>query len=417
MRRTLLGALLLTAPAFAQAPEALTAWQYYQEIQGVPEIDLVGVDLSVEALDGARSDLADLRLYDANGREIPYALRIWREIYESDAFEAQEINRGIRDGATEVTLDLGESPGTHNQVELNTAGDGFRRMVAVEGSNDGEEWLTLAQGSAIFRFSSQGRGVDERSVEYPPSDYRFVRVRVAPDREIETEPPQIETLTVRRLTRSPGREQTFGMNVEMREPGREQGRPASIFRLDLYGRIPLHGLNLQIAEAPFSRPYRLETDGEENERIPLASGTLLSKAEGGSDEVKIRFNEQYASRLRLIVTDDRNPELMIYGGSAISATRQVFFSGLGAAQPLRLYYGNPDAAAPHYDFDATVPNTPPDTILPVYLNGERLNPDYQPPQAPLTERAPWAIYAVLAAAALAILVLLRRVLGSINREG
>ena len=416
MRTTLAWALLLAAPVWAQAPESLTAWQYYQQITDVPEMDLVAIDLPLEVLAGGRTDLADLRLYDANNREIPYALRIWREIHESDAFEAQEINRGERDGAAEVTLDLGASPLQHNEVEISTAGDGFRRMVTVEGSRDGEEWLTLARNAAIFRFSAQGRGVDERSVEYPQSDYRFVRVRVEADRQIESQAPQIESVTVRQLTRSEGMEQTFNAGVEIREAGRDQGRPASIYRIDLYGRIPLHGFYLQIAEASFSRPYRLETDGEDGQRVTLASGTLKSQAESGSDEVKLRFSEQHASRLRLTIIDDRNPPVSIYGGLAVSAARQVYFAGGNVSAPLRLYYGNPDAQPPYYDLDATVPRTPPNTILPTFLGGQQSNPDYLPPEAPLTERAPWAIYAVLAAASLIILGLLRKVLRSVSRE-
>ena len=287
-------------------------------------------------------------------------------------------------------------------------------MATVEGSSDGERWLTLAQNAPLFRFASRGREVDQRRVEYPESDYRYLRIRAEADRQVESEAPTVVSITVRRVMRSPQVEKEFAAGAGLREAGRDQGRPASIYRIELYGRIPLHGLNLQAGEPPFSRPYRLETEDEGNERTLLASGTLRSDPEAPSEPVKLRFPEQFAERLVLTVIDDRNPPLNIYGGSAISAARQVLFSGQRVSAPLRLYYGNPGASPPRYDFEATVPLTPPEGVTPAFPNGQQENPEYEPPAAPLTERAPWAIYLVLAVASLAILALLRNVLRSAN---
>lgn len=408
--------LLLGGMTAAQAPESLTAWKYYQEINGLAQSDLTMLELPLDVLDGAREDHADLRLYDANGNEVPYALRIRREVHESDAFDAQEINRGERGDMAELTLDLGPTPVPHNELDVDTAGEGFRRRVRVEGSDDGEDWSTLERDVLVFRFSSQGREVDQRRVEYPQSNYRYLRIRVEADRQIESQAPTIREVTVRRLTRSPGVDTLFPVGPPLREPGRDQGRPASIYRLDLQGRIPLRGLDLQVGQTPFSRPYRLETDAGENRGLPLASGTLRSDNDSGMAEVKLRFQEQFARRLVLTVIDDRNPPLYIQGGSAIGAARQLLFQGAGLALPLKLYYGNPDASPPHYDFDTTVPQTPPEGLPQAFLNGEQENPDYRPPQAPLTELAPWAIYLVLAIAALLILGLLRKVLGTMREE-
>ena len=383
IRLTIL-ALLSAGLAAGQAPESLAAWRYYQEIATVPAQPLVPLELTVEALDAARQDHADLRLYDAAGGEVPYALRIRREIHESEAFEAQEINRGELGAAAEVTLDLGPSPAPHNELEIDTAGDGFRRRVTVEGSEDGERWLRLAGDAILFRFASQGRGVDQRRVEYPQSDYRYLRVRVEADRQIESQAPEIRAVTVRRLTRAAGVDVRFPAGYPVREAGRDQGRPASIYRFELGGRVPLHGLDLPVAQTPFSRPYRLEAEAGAGRRPLLASGTLRSEAEEGPAEIELRFEEQFAARLVLTVVDDRNPPLEIFGGSAVSAARQILFDGEGLALPLRLYYGNPDASPPHYDFDATVSLAPPEGLF----------------------------YVVLTLASLAILGLLRKVLKS-----
>ena len=418
MSSRLLAMLLLSAGVVAaQAPESLTQWTHYQEIDSVPELGLVVLELPLDVLDAARTDHADLRLYDASGREVPYALRIRREIHESEAFDAQEMNRGERGDMAELTLDLGATPAPHNELEVETTGGGFRRRVSVEGSEDGEEWATLEDEALIFRFSSQGRGVDQRRVEYPQSDYRFLRVRVEADRQIESRAPQIRGVTVRRLTRSPGVDRFFPVGPGMREAGRDQGRPASIYRLDLQGRIPLHGLDLQIGQTPFSRPYRLETDAGENRGALLASGTLRSESDTGMGEVKLRFDEQFARGLVLTVIDDRNPPLYVQGRlrdrsiAAVGLQRrrtdaaaQALLRQPGCSRAALRFRLHHSADAPRRDCCRRSPQASVRTRT------------YLPPEEPLTERAPWAIYLVLTLASLAILALLRKVLGSVAGE-
>ena len=86
MRRIFLGAAAtaFSLTLWAQAPrmpEPLTAWPYFKEIRipGAPTGTLDFV-LDREMLDQARADQADVRLYDAAGKEIPYVLRVRRAI-------------------------------------------------------------------------------------------------------------------------------------------------------------------------------------------------------------------------------------------------------------------------------------------------------------------------------------------------
>src|SRR5437870_5599327 len=63
------------AQADVIATESLRDWQYFTEVPltakgNSPSYDLI---LTPSVFDAARLDLADLRLYDAAGSEIPYA--------------------------------------------------------------------------------------------------------------------------------------------------------------------------------------------------------------------------------------------------------------------------------------------------------------------------------------------------------
>lgn len=67
--------------------------------------------------------------------------------------------------------------------------------------------------------------------------------------------------------------------------------------------------------------------------MALASGELTRREDATEGQPAIDFNERFARRLRLTITDDRNPPLSIVSVTAMSATRQVVFESAPAAAP------------------------------------------------------------------------------------
>jgi len=211
----------------------------------------------------------------------------------------------------------------------------------------------------------------------------------------------------------------FPAALEDRGAARQDDREASTYRFDLRGRIPLHGLRLTIAENVFSRPYQLaKLDQQENQDHWIATGLLARQASGNREDEVISFPEDFSARLEGTVTDDRNPPLTITAAMALSAARQLVFAAPDSdAKVLRLYYGNPGASAPHYDFAASVPQQLADAPLRLSLGEERSNPGYQPEPEPLSERSPWLIYAALGAASLVLFAILWRLAKSVSTDG
>ena len=140
----------------------------------------------------------------------------------------------------------------------------------------------------------------------------------------------------------------------------------------------------------------------------IASGELTRDAESAGQPLAIAFAERFGRRLKLTVTDDRNPPLSIGYMTAMSAARQVIFEGARAsAGPVRVYYGNPKALAPHYDLGMRIPANP----AGVARCGRRSPRSVTtrspvPGSKPFSERSPWLIYVVLAAASLALAAIL-----------
>jgi hypothetical protein len=392
------------------AQAALSSWAYFIEV--TPETGAPGMHrffVPLQVLDKSRDDLADLRLYDSQGKEIQYALRI-----RLDVDETREVNGRIFNNATvganasEVSVDLGESPGEHNQVEIETSGTNFRRRVSVEGSDSGTNWNTLVSNALIFSFSAQNKIVQANLVSYPISRYRYLRLRVSSDELVDKAPPSISNVKAMMVIRDRGERVTWGLNVPNYELLRNQGGPGSSWTIDLGGHVPCDQLELDVNEAAFSRPFQLEEVDDPQSINLIASGDLTRRVGEEHKSLIIKFDHEVRARkLRLLVTDYSNQTLTINSIQASAPARELIFAlKEPATQPLRLFVGNPRASAPHYDFENQLPSTMSPAMARVETGTIRNNPDYKPEPLPLTERVPWLIYLVLTASSIALALIL-----------
>lgn len=397
-------ALLLVAAASAVAQTQLSLWPFFVEVSsnGSPGVFQFAVPLHV--MGQARDDLGDLRLFDAENREVPYAIRIRKEINEQREVGAQIFNEVIAGSSTEATIDLSQDHDEHNEVQIETVGTNFRRRVVVEGSDSGSQWKTLKPDGVIFEFQSEGRAVESNRVAYPTSRFRYLRVRVSADELSDDTPPDITGLRVMMAVHEKSELTTWNVLVPAYGLTRNQGAYATSWTIDFGSRLSCDRLSLEIADPSFYRPFEVEVvDDPQNPRL-VASGNLRRRAgEEANPQVIIFDREEHVRKLRLQVTDYSNPTLSINSIQASAPARELVFE-LRKAQnlPLRLYFGNAKIPEPHYDFEKELSEklkTPPAQSS----VGEVVkNTAYIPEPLPFTERVPWLIYLVLAGSSVAL---------------
>jgi hypothetical protein len=396
--------------------EALVRWPLYQEI-GLPNEPTRGACqflLNEKVLNAARGDLNDLRLFDPAGREVPYALRVRQPRNEERGFPAREFNRVTHpDRSVEVTLDLGDAGGEHNRVEVATGGANYRRLLKLEGSDDGKQWKPILDRRPLTYFSHEGQTFDGRQVSYSPSRFRYLRVRVAPDPALADDAPEGPRVRVLHTVRVAGLERPWPAVLSPRSPVREStgGDYASEWFVALPGKeqVPWQKLEFDAEESEFVRTYELE-DASAADGNPrhLSSGEWQRSAGKRERLVVALPSEVTARRLRLVVIDQRNPPLTLKLVSATAAARQVIFER-PADGPLRLYFGNPEAVAPGYDYARTLPDRPDVEPAKAEPGEVHANPSYEPPpqpRPPLTERSPATTYVVFAVVAVVLCAIL-----------
>ena len=387
------------------AQTSLSLWPYYVEVDSEKNsAGMYDVLLPLEVLDKAGSALEDLRLFDANNREIPYAIRIRSDVDEIEEIDTDIFNASRSGSHAEASVDLGEDPGEHNEVEIETSGTNFRRLVTVEGSDSGQDWKVLSSNAVIFSFSSDNNAVASRRVSYPTSRYRFLRIRVQRDELNDKEAPYITGVKAHMAFREQGQLATWSLPVPSYQLERNEGAHASVWNIDLGAYAPCDRLTLQATQESFSRPYKVEAVDDQNNVTLLSSGTLTRYSGQEMKPLVILFEDEVRARqLRLQITDYSNPTLMITSIQASAPARQLLYElKEPASEPVRLYFGNAKVPAPHYDFANVLPSRPPTEPAHATVGSVTANPEYKPEPKPLTERVPWLIYVVLAVSSVAL---------------
>lgn len=411
----------LAIPTIAQQASSsptgplLVRWPYRQPVALPGPVDATLADfvLMPETFDGASESLVDLRLY-AGREEIPYALRVREPKDERQAIQAKIYNRALGpDQSSEAWLDLGTETVEHNEVRIQLAGNDFRRRAVLEGSTDAEHWRQLQERSLIRFRSGQGQ-IEDLTITYPASRFRYLRARVYRDPVTEKEPVEVQGVSVFRTVKIPGELLTLPAKLGVREPTRWQGSPASSWILDLGGRnIPCAALEVEIGDTSFARDYTIEAGGPAGSQEPFRavySDVWQRKAGDKVAPLVARFPEIRAARLRLVVVDHENPPLDLRGGRFTAAARQIVFAAPHEHRDeLRLYFGNPEAQAPYYDFARNLAEKLSPQPARGSLGPREANPDYVPKPLPLTERWPWLIYLVLGSVSLVLAAMIASV--------
>ena len=411
--------VILAATVVSVTAQTLfSRWPYDDEI--APERSAPGIYdavLPLQVLD--KSGIGDMRLYDSANREIPYAVRIRKEVDEVRELEGQLFNFAQAGMASEVSVELGENPNEHNEVEIGTSGTNFRRRVSIEGSDNSQEWRMLNNQGVLISFTSRNNAVESNRISYPTSRYRYLRVRVHRDELTDDGAPRVSGVTAIMAVREKGELLTWSVLVPSYQLLRNQGAHASAWTIDLGGNVPCDRLILDIDGDSFSRPFQVE-DIDEPENVSLiATGTLTRHLGDEPKPLVILFDtEQRARKIRLQITDYSNPTLNITSIQAGAPARQLVYElKEPVSQPLRLYFGNDKVPAPNYDFEIELPSrltSQPAHSSIGYVLG---NPEYVPEPRPITERIPWLIYLVLAASSIALFIVLLSLARTAMRSG
>jgi hypothetical protein len=381
-RASVLAAVLLAGVAAAATTDE---FRYSRPIQAPP--GWARLELPDDVLDACRPGLPDLRIVDAAGRDVPYAIEQEPARAETwKAFPALNLE-SVEKVETVFQIDRGPRPGITDAVTLEVEGGEFLKPVRVQSSADRETWKDVASGS-IFATGD----VRMQTLPLPATDRRYLQFRLD-DRNGAPLRPEGAKLRVRGRGETSVTERPLALEPRAAEP-----REPSRYRATLpAANLAVSALRFQAADPAFSRPVRVYERvffRDEVHRRLVAAG-VLDRAPGSKEPIDLPVSGIAGRNLEIEIDGGDSPPLEELGAVArVRATTLRFRAP--EDRGLVLAYGSASAGAPRYDlaralatstgtdFASAAPGPPSAARPPAPAVAT-------PPRAPLADPESWSV--------------------------
>lgn len=366
-------ALLIPIKSIAISPND---FNYYAELSGpVKENSLYKVHMSDEMLIKAASGLADIRLFDDSGSEIPYVILDNLEMgerMESYPLEVTDYSDGP-DFAS-LTMKMPERHFPISLIDLNISNRDFKKGIELYGSHDAVRWESLSKG-LIYDFSSQVN-LRKTRIRFDKSDYRYYKIKLissAPatdsnktmrfrynglefsaegtiDKKLRILNIIGQTTDIREKSVSYDSRRFSGFTVTPDKDGNsvidiEVGLPADRIRFDIENPYYYRTVRVYSSDTGKDGTYKLLNQGDVY-NFPL-SGFYETKNHIESNEPKCRY-------YRLVIINRNSPPLSIKGITFEWLKKNLFFASLSKSPRYILRFGGSDIPRPEYDLSRFV---------------------------------------------------------------
>ena len=363
--------LIAFAALVIKADFSKTNWEYKKRIAVGDAEGVAKVKIDTEVYNNSKRDLSDLRIIDEQWEEIPYGLKKVESKSEKVCFEPKLYNlSNVPDKYTEFYLDMGEENHIINKLHIVTGSRNFRRKVEIWGSDDGINWLKIRDNANIFSFYTEDYITALTDVKFPDSKRRFYKIIILNERE---RPLEIDRCRVyfEKETEAPLDEVPF--KIVSREENKEKKRTEIILDL-VYSNIPAKEINLRFDSNRYHRNVWIFGSNDADDWQRINSGVIYMYNKENKNSI-ISLPETGNRYLKITIYNQDDSPLKIENISVKASQRFIYFNAKEEKE-YYLFYGNPDARKPIYEFEKLLPFMESEKSFVADLGGEQLNPDF-----------------------------------------
>jgi len=389
-------AALAVAAFAADLPDPWRSWRYSRSIPATAYSGMAELELPAGILAHSHNHLADLRLIDDRGLEVPYVLYVDRggdPVTHSWTAKLHE-NSFVPGQYTQIVLEVRTNSLFHNTVRLETPEPDFINWVEVAASDDAHVWRIVNPRAPISRFRHENLE-GSQTIHYSETASPFLRLRIF-------EPS--------------GQFPVTGVGIlayDTREPDHPPVPVPAEFQLDSSAplgvtrwtadlstdQFPVTELVLATRQREFYRAVRVLTSVDDKEWQWRCGGEIFRYKVGEKLEASllVAFPEDWSGRYwRVEILNGNDPPLTDVVPYFQMIPRLVFFR-TAEGRSYRIIYGNTAALAPQYDLARIFhyQGQPSGTL--VIPGPEEATLNYADPR-PYTERHPTILWSALAIA-------------------
>ena len=296
--------------------------------------------------------LSDLRLFAADGREVPYLL-VAPPRKEPAWARASVLPIPETKSASGFEADLGA---LRRIDRLRVAGlpAPFLKRLRLEGSGDRARWTVLAEEGTLFDLPDEG--LSRTEIAFPEGEHRWLRLAWNDAKSGRVPlPARVEA----RLAGSGGAPEPLREVVPFERRASEPGRTRLRLTLPAAG-LPVSAFEVGVASGNVLREARVLESRLSGGRLvpfPLGAATLrrAERDDASAAEMTVRVQAPTETEVELVVEDAGNPPLAVSSVTALFEDLPFVYFESADGAPLEARFGANALARPRYDLEAMRP--------------------------------------------------------------
>ena len=296
------------------------------------------------------ADLSDIRIFGITKSHdtltAPYILQVATEKIVDSEVDFKLINQSKNNNGYYFTFELAAEK-TINQVKLDFEQPNFDWRIKLEGSQDQQEWFTVADDYRILSIKNELTNYQFTTLAFPATSHRYFRLFIKTNTQ-----PGLLTAKISNEEITGGKYITYIIN-EIKTSEEKQGKQ-TIIDIGLPMPLPVGYLKLYVHDKidyyrPITIKYMADSFKTEKGWIynynALTSGTLNS-----IEKNELKFNSTILSKLRLVIENQDNQPLKI-DSIEVKGHEHALIARFAKPATWYLVYGNNKATKPNYDID------------------------------------------------------------------
>jgi hypothetical protein len=380
----------------ADVPSAWRSWKYTRGIEQGETAGLSYVALDRGVTVHSENQLADLRLIDDAGQEVPYEVRSRITAATEPVHKATSIreNSFAQGQFTQVIADLGVKPEFHNTLQVETAEQDFINWVEVAASDDGRLWRIVKARAPISRFR-KNKLEGTQTIPYSENNARFLRLRIQePGRQFSVTGIEVYFMRAPEADLVPESEIALTQHVA---PDAGGDRAETQWTIDVGSdAIPVSRVSFETSQPDFYRGVRIQRSKDGKQWEPGGGGQIYRHTEAGKTEesLGVTWFETWGPRYWRVAVMNGNDAPLSEARLTLAMSQRYVIFHARQSRSYRLIYGNYRANAPQYDLAKTLRIRSNEKLARLRLRDEDETSNYADPR-PFTERHPNLLWVAL----------------------
>lgn len=329
-----LGTMMATAQPFSYSCELESPSKLWHSIELPPK-----------ALGAVQPNYADVRIIGIkeNGDTIqaPYVVEYLRSFYQQVEVAQRLINISHNEEAFFATLKM-KTDKSYNQLHVDFQKQNYDFLIDLEGSNDQQNWVTVAQDLRVVSVTEKGKKLTVSTLGFPACNFAYLRLKMNTSKD-----PLLARAVLKFIQEENGQEVQARSSFKVTEKEK-----ASWVEINLNSKLPIEKLELSFKDTlDYFRSFSVAIADDflimNKDTVwqfrHVFSGTLNSWRKS-----KIAWRDGRAKKIQMIIDNGDNKPLSLLSAKAFYS-KVILKARFTEEAHYLLAYGNPKLQSPRYD--------------------------------------------------------------------